>query len=207
MNASSKYTGDNAYVSGFGASKRVVVWDTTAKHMTTEQVMFVFGHEMGHYVLGHIPKLIGFTLAVLLLFLYLSHRLSGWAVRRWGATWRIPDFADWASVPLLVLLLSFFSFVFNPAFNGFSRYVEHQADTNGLEVTHDLTPNSKLVAAQTFQILGENWLEYPYEGDFYEWWSQNHPLVSKRMIYAQEYDPWGQGKEPEFVKGAAKSAP
>ncbi len=201
MNASSKLTGDNAYVSGFGASKRVVVWDTTSKHMTTAQVMFVFGHEMGHYVLGHIPKLIGFTLAVLLLFLYLSYRLSGWMVRRWGTKWHISGIADWASVPMLILLISFFSFVFDPAFNGFSRYVEHQADTYGLEVTHGLYPNSGVVAAQAFQILGENWLEYPYESDFYEWWSQGHPLVRKRVIYAQEYDPWGQGKEPEFVKG------
>src|ERR1051325_11029476 len=43
MNASAKFTGDNAYVSGFGASKRVVVWDTTQKHMTPEEIMFVFG--------------------------------------------------------------------------------------------------------------------------------------------------------------------
>ena len=54
MAASEKYTGDNAYVTGFGASKRVVVWDTTEKHMTTPEIMFVFGHEMGHYVPGHI---------------------------------------------------------------------------------------------------------------------------------------------------------
>ena len=204
MNASTKYTGDNAYVSGFGASKRVVVWDTTAKHMTTPEVMFVFGHEMGHYVLGHIPKLIAFSLGVLLIFLYLAHALSGWVLRRWGAKWHIREFSDLASVPLLVLLISFFSFVATPVLNGFSRYVEHQADTYGLEVTHGLVPDQKVVAQQAFQILGENWLEYPDAGDFYEWWSQNHPLVRKRMRYAQTYDPWAQGEQPEFVKNAGQ---
>ena len=201
MNASTKYTGDNAYVSGFGASKRVVVWDTTAKHMTAPQVMFVFGHEMGHYVLGHIPKLIIFLLVVLLIFLYLAYASSDWFVKRWGAKWHIHDFSDLASLPLLVLLLSFFAFVSTPVSNGFSRYVEHQADTYGLEVTHGLITDQGMVARQAFQIMGENWLEYPDAGDFYEWWSQNHPLVKKRMRYAQQYDPWAQGKEPQFVKG------
>ena len=56
MKASEKTTQLNAYVDGFGATKRVVVWDTTMQHMTIPQTLFVFGHEMGHYVLLHIPK-------------------------------------------------------------------------------------------------------------------------------------------------------
>ena len=51
MNASSKQTGLNAYVTGFGASKRVVVWDNTIAKATIPETLFVFGHEMGHYVL------------------------------------------------------------------------------------------------------------------------------------------------------------
>ena len=201
MNASEKYTGDNAYVSGFGASKRVVVWDTTQKHMTSGEIMFVFGHEMGHYVLNHIVKGIAALLLLLLVLLYLAYRCSDWAVRRWGGKWQIRSFADLASVPLLVLLLGIFSFISTPLQNGISRYLEHQADTYGLEAIHGLVPDSQAVAASAFQKLGENWLEYPDEGDFFEWWSQDHPITRKRMHYAQAYDPWGQGKEPEFVKG------
>jgi STE24 endopeptidase len=200
MNASSKYTGDNAYVSGFGASKRVVVWDTTEKHLTPGEVMFVFGHEMGHYVLNHIVKGIAAILLLLLVLLYLAYVCSDWAVRRWGAKCRIRDFSDLASVSLLLLLLGIFSFVSGPLQNAVSRYLEHQADTYGLEAIHGLVPDSQAVAAQAFQKLGENWLEYPGEGDFFEWWSQDHPITRKRMHYAQEYDPWGQGNEPEFIK-------
>ena len=54
MNASSKLNALNAYVTGIGASERVVVWDTTIAQMTTPEILFVFGHEMGHYVLHHI---------------------------------------------------------------------------------------------------------------------------------------------------------
>ncbi|HSS96521.1 MAG TPA: M48 family metallopeptidase [Terriglobales bacterium] len=200
MNASTKYTGDNAYVSGFGASKRVVVWDTTQKHMTSEEIMFVFGHEMGHYVLNHIVKGIGAALLLLLVLLFLAYMCSDRAVRHWGAKWQIRGFSDMASVPLLVLLLGVFSFISTPLQNGVTRYLEHQADTYGLEAIHGLVPDSQAVAASAFQKLGENWLEYPGEGDFFEWWSQDHPITRKRMHYAQEYDPWGKGKEPEFVK-------
>jgi Zn-dependent protease with chaperone function len=51
MHASDKVTTYNAYVTGFGATKRIVVWDTTARDLTRPQILFVFGHEMGHYVL------------------------------------------------------------------------------------------------------------------------------------------------------------
>ena len=56
MNASSKYKSINAYVTGLGASKRVVVWDTTIAKATIPQTLFVFGHEMGHYVLAPHPE-------------------------------------------------------------------------------------------------------------------------------------------------------
>ena len=61
MEASEKRNSVNAYVTGLGPSKRVVVWDTTLAKMTPPQTLFVFGHEMGHYVLGHVPKTILFV--------------------------------------------------------------------------------------------------------------------------------------------------
>jgi STE24 endopeptidase len=56
MGAGEKTTGLNAYVTGIGRSKRIVVWDTTIAKMNTSQIVFVAGHEMGHYILQHIPK-------------------------------------------------------------------------------------------------------------------------------------------------------
>jgi len=205
MAASEKYTGDNAYVTGFGASKRVVVWDTTEKHMTNPEIMFVFGHEMGHYVLKHIVQAIVASFALSLLFFYVSYRVSGWMLRRWGARWRIRDMSDWASLPLLALLMGILFFLGSPIENGFSRHLEHQADTFGLEVIHGLTPNSQQVAAQSFQKLGENWLEYPYINDFFAWWAWDHPTTRKRMHYAQEYDPWSRGEQPKFLKTPAQN--
>ncbi len=56
MNASAKTRLVNAYVSGLGRSKRVVVWDTTLAKLNSDETLLVLGHEAGHYVLHHIPK-------------------------------------------------------------------------------------------------------------------------------------------------------
>jgi Zn-dependent protease with chaperone function len=91
MKASEKLKSLNAYVSGIGASKRVVVWDNTTARMTNDQTLFVFGHEMGHYVLRHIPKLIGFIMALLFVFLYIGYRGMHWIIGSRGARCGFPS--------------------------------------------------------------------------------------------------------------------
>ena len=70
-----------------GATKRIVVWDTTAGRVPDDEVMFVFGHESGHYVLNHIPKMLaGF--AVALFFVYWGCAgFADWLARRFGERW------------------------------------------------------------------------------------------------------------------------
>lgn len=200
MKASEKTTELNAYVTGFGSSKRVVVWDTTMRHMTAPQTLFVFGHEMGHYVLGHLMKGFAFTVVVLFVLFYISFRMANWLMSRYGSAWGIRQLSDFASAPLLLLIIYVLSFLGDPLFNAFSRRIEHQADIYGLEVTHGLFPDSQREAAQSFQILGERSLDYPYVGKFAEMWLWTHPTIADREIFAQEYDPWDQGRPPEFVK-------
>ena len=202
MKASEKTTQLNAYVTGLGATKRVVVWDTTMQHMTIPQTLFVFGHEMGHYVLGHIPKQVAIILLIMLALFYIGYRLANWLVARYGESWGIRELGDWASLPLLVLILSVLLFLATPVFNSVSRYYEHQADQYGLEVIHGLVPDVQLSAAQAFQILGERSLDYPYVGKLAEFWAWDHPTIRDRMIFVQTYDPWGEGKQPEFVRGS-----
>jgi Zn-dependent protease with chaperone function len=199
MQASSKTTELNAYVSGFGASKRVVVWDTTIGKMTTPEIAFVFGHEMGHYVLRHIPKgmVIG-ALALLVLF-WLGYLALGWTLGRWGRRWRIRGPSDWASLPVLWLWLSIFTFLASPVSNAVSRYFEHQADTFGLEVIHGVVPDSSQVAARAFQILGEQDLSNPHPNPFIVFWLYSHPPIPARIQFALHYDPWAPGHHPRYV--------
>jgi STE24 endopeptidase len=200
MNASSKRKDVNAYASGLGATKRVVVWDTSIQRMTEDEILFVFGHEMGHYVLGHVLDGILFSCGVLLFFLFLAYRVLHWALARWGESWVIHGADDLASLPVLILLLSLFGFLFTPISNAYSRHLEHQADQYGLEVIHGLVPDAPVVAAHAFQVLGEVDLEEPNPSTAVKFWFYNHPPLDERMRFAQTYDPWSQGRAPEFVK-------
>jgi len=200
MKASEKLNVVNAYVTGIGASKRVVVWDTTIAKMSNPQILSVFGHEMGHYVLGHIRKGIVFFAGVLLVFLFLGQRALRWMLARWGGQWAIRSVDDWASLPALLLLLSVFSFLAAPMEHAYSRYLEHQADTYALEVIHGVVPDAPEVAAQAFQVLGEIDLEDPDPPAFIRFWLYTHPPLNERIVFARTYAPWSKGQAPQFVK-------
>ncbi len=199
MGASDKSTGLNAYVTGIGSSKRIVVWDTTIAKMTTPQIVFVAGHETGHYVLYHIPKGLALGGAVFLGLFYLGSLSIAWVLARWGGSWEIQGVGDWAAFPALLLLLTIFSFANNPLANAITRHYEHQADQYGLEVTHGLTPDSGEVAAQAFQILGEVDLSDPAPNPVDVFLFYDHPPISARVSYSLTYDPWAHGGTGEFV--------
>ncbi|HXH49701.1 MAG TPA: M48 family metallopeptidase [Terriglobia bacterium] len=200
MGAGEKTTTLNAYVTGFGASKRIVVWDTTIAKMNTPQIVFVTGHEMGHYVLKHIPKLLTFFAALFFVLFYLGFRSIGWVLSRWGEKWKVRGLDDWASLPALLFLLSVFVFLASPLTSAVSRHYEHQADQYGLEVTHGLTPDSAQVAAQAFQILGEVNLSDPEPNPVNVFLFYSHPPVPDRIQFCLAYDPWSKGRQGEFVK-------
>ena len=200
MNASSKLNALNAYVTGIGASERVVVWDTTIARMSTPEILFVFGHEMGHYVLHHIRNGILFGAGVLLVFLFAGFHVLRSALARFGSAWKIRGADDWASLPPLLLTILVLNFIFTPVDNAYSRHLEHQADQYGLEVVHGIVPNAPQVAARSFQILGEVDLAEPSPSTAVKIWFYDHPPLEERIRFAQSYDPWDKGESPEFVK-------
>lgn len=203
MNASEKYNAINAYVTGLGASKRVVVWDTTIAKATIPQTLLVFGHELGHYVLRHIPRTIAFLWGLLFVLLGVGAAILG-RVFRGPATprerWGIHGLADWASLPVLILGLALGTEIAQPVIAGYSRAQEHEADVFGLEAIHGLVPDSSRVAAEAFQILGEENLADPDPSPFIRFWLYDHPPLAERLRFAAEYDPWGKGEKPRYVK-------
>jgi len=200
MNASSKLNALNAYVTGLGASRRVVVWDTTIARLPTPELLAVFGHEMGHYVLGHVRAGVLFAAGLLLAGLFSGSYLFQWAVSRWGGLWGLRGMDDWASLPVLLLFLSLLGFLVTPVANAYSRRIEHQADQYGLEVLHGIVPDASAATARSFQIMGEVDLEESAPSRAVVFWFYSHPPINDRIIFARTYDPWSQGRSPESVK-------
>jgi STE24 endopeptidase len=155
---------------------------------------------MGHYVLGHNYLLIAATSLLILVFLFLGYHAMRWALARWGGAWEIRGVSDWASLPVLMLMLAVLSFLAEPVMNSLGRKIEHDADIYGLEVIHGIVPESPQVAAQAFQILGEVSLSNPDPSPFIKFWLYDHPSVSDRVRFAAEYDPWGHAQVPKYVK-------
>jgi STE24 endopeptidase len=198
MKASEKYTSSNAYVTGFGSSRRVVVWDNTIKSSPPDETLMIFGHELGHYVLHHIERGLAMGAAISLFFLWIGSHLARFLVRRYGARWHIASLEDWAATAVLLLVLGILSFVAEPIGNSISRMLEHQADVFGSEVVHGIVADPQKVDAESFQRLGEQSLEYPYPSAFVVFWTYTHPPIAEREAFAASYDPWQPGGHPQY---------
>lgn len=200
MNASTKTNQLNAYVTGFGASKRVVIFDTVIQKMTAQETLFIFGHESGHYVLNHVRNGFFFTAALLLVAMYLSYRLLHILLGHSGSSWKVYGAQDWAALAILLLALEGIMFLSSPIINGFSRMQEHNADVFGLELIHGIVPNSSQVAAHAFQAMGEIDLADPNPPAFITFWMYSHPPLAERLVFAHSYDPWGKHEQPKYIK-------
>ncbi|HET7105606.1 MAG TPA: M48 family metallopeptidase [Candidatus Acidoferrum sp.] len=187
MEASAKTNAINAYVAGLGPSKRIVIWDTSIRKTKPEELLYIVGHEMGHYVLGHIVKGFAYFLALLLLALFLAHRLLQWTIARWGHAWGIRGQSDWAALGILLLLLNVMSFFGEPVGNAFSRVQEHAADAYGLQLIQGFIPNANEVAAHSFQVLGEEDLDDPDPPEFIVLWLYSHPPLNDRLKFAHNF--------------------
>jgi Zn-dependent protease with chaperone function len=184
----------SAYVTGFLGTKRIVIWDNTLAKMNERELMFVLGHEMGHYLLGHIWKTIFFYSFLILITLYIAHRTAAALIAKFKLRFGFEDLSDIASFPLIILLVSLFSLiVIDPVGNWFSRSLEHQADQFGLEITRD----NHNAATAFVKLQAEN-LSNPRPGTLYKIWRADHPLLGDRIEYANEYKPWLKNEKLEF---------
>jgi STE24 endopeptidase len=202
MNASSKTNMLNAYVSGLGASKRVVVWDTTLKKMTDDETLLVLGHETGHYVLNHIVKEFVLIELVVLALIALGFVVVRKLIGRYGGRTGVEGEGDLASLPVMLLVLTLMTFFSSPLVNGISRHYEHQADLFALEVTHGVVPDPNVTEARAFQILGEEDLSDPDPNPFIVFWLYSHPPIDRRIQFALSYKPWAEGKPMQLVHPA-----
>jgi STE24 endopeptidase len=183
----------NAYVTGIGNTKRIVLWDTLMKRLTPRQIRFVVGHELGHYVLGHVVVSIFVSWGLILLGLYGAHRTADQLLSRFGGRFGFTQLSDVASLPLLMLLLSVFSLLIGPATLALSRYHEHEADRFALELTHD-----NHGGATAFVALQRQNLAVPRPGWLFKLFRASHPPIGERVDFMNDYRPWERGQPGRY---------
>jgi STE24 endopeptidase len=188
----------NAYVTGVGSSKRIVLWDTLLGKLKPAEIRFVVAHELGHYVLGHVRSSVLVSSLLTLLGLLGAHLLSGFLLTRFGSRMGFHQLSDIASLPMLMLLLALFSLAITPAALAFSRYHEREADRFALELTHD-----NYHAATAFVALQQENLAVPRPGRLYKLFRASHPPIGERVDFMNRYRPWEQGQPGRYRTGFA----
>jgi Zn-dependent protease with chaperone function len=183
MEASAKLRSVNAYVTGLGASKRVAVWDTTLVAMTDREIAYIFGHELGHYVLGHIVIGLCAGAAGLLVALFVGARAVTGLVRARGNWLGVRAVDDLASLPLLLLAFTVLSTAATPVAAAFSRHLEHAADAFGLQAIQGIVEDPRQAAAHAFQRLGEIDLSEPDPSPAVVFWLYDHPPIRDRLAF------------------------
>lgn len=184
MDASRQTEKANAYVTGLFNTKRIVLYDTMLKKFTEDEILFVLGHEMGHYVLHHVWHFVWLTFLIILLFGYLASRFMHKLIARFQAGFGFSELTNPASLTLIALTFSIFSFFFSPIINGYGRTVEHAADVFGLNQTQNGD-----AAARAFQKLADQNLSNPNPSAFIKFWLFDHPPLAERVAFAKEFDP------------------
>jgi Zn-dependent protease with chaperone function len=185
----------NAYVTGFGGSKRIVIWDTTIRRMTPRELLYVVGHEMGHYVLHHLFLLMGVATVTLLICLWLAHVTADALIRRWRARFGFDALSDFASYPLLIVIFTLATLVLTPVLLACTRYTEHEADRFGLELTRD-----NHACATAFVKLQADNLAVPFHSTLYKVWHDSHPPLGERIEFCNGYRPWAHGQPLKYGK-------
>jgi Zn-dependent protease with chaperone function len=181
----------NAYVTGVFATKRIVLWDTLLAKLEEKEVLHVMGHEMGHYVKGHVPRSIVLSAVLTLIGLFLVDWCGRRLVTRYSDRLRFDSLSDVASVPLLLMLLEVAVLLLSPVALAYSRMQEHESDKFALELTHD-----NRAGALSFVKLQQENLSNPRPGPIFNLFRASHPSIGERIDFCNSYRPWLLGERP-----------
>ena len=127
----------SANVSGIGGTIRISLNDNLLNKSSEGEIKAVMGHELGHYVLNHVYEgLIMFSLVFLVGFAFVNWAF-GKVLNTWGQNWCISGLSDVAGFPLIMVLLSVFFVLAEPATNSIIRTNETEADIFGLNAAKE----------------------------------------------------------------------
>jgi STE24 endopeptidase len=174
VDASRRSRHSNAYFTGIGRVKRIVLFDTLIEHMTPEEILAVLAHEAGHWKKRHVLKRVVLTETMTFCGLFLAYHLISWT----GLPGMVglADASFFARVIILGFLSSLVMFPLTPFFSYLSRRDEREAD----DFASELTGRPDAMASALVKLSREN-LANLHPHPLYAKFHYSHPPVVERI--------------------------
>ena len=180
MDASKRSGHSNAYFSGFGKHKRIVLYDTLINQLTVGELEAVLGHELGHFKLKHILKRLLISIPLEVLVLYFVYCIAQFAplYTSFGFDFGVENIPYFQFVGLFVVSLIWGSVseIFTPLGNIKSRRDEYAADRFSVETCE----NKENMINALIKLNSENLSEL-LPPKIYAFWNYSHPTLIERI--------------------------
>jgi STE24 endopeptidase len=173
-----------ANVTGLGGSARIAISDVAFKGASLDEVKAVTGHEIGHYVLGHVWRGIAIITTLVMLAFLLADRLFPRFARAFGSG---ATLSDPRGLPVLLFMVSLFVFAATPVMNALSRISERESDRYSLETVN-------LPDALATALVKTAEYRDPRPHPVQEFIFYTHPAVERRVLAAMQ---WKAGKRAD----------
>jgi len=173
----SKHT--NAYFTGIGKTKRIVLYDTLLASHSTDEILVVLAHEIGHWKKKHVLKQLVFMIVASLVLLYFVYLILGWEPLYTAFSLKVTSV--YAGLFLVSLYLSSAGFFLSPIGAAIMRRYEREAD----RIACDLTGTSAPMIDALKRLAKDN-LANLHPHPLYVWFYYSHPPLLERIEYLQE---------------------
>ncbi|MDO8282133.1 MAG: M48 family metallopeptidase [Thermodesulfovibrionia bacterium] len=179
MDASKRSKHTNAYFSGIGKVKRIVLFDTLLEKLDKDEIIAVLAHEAGHWKKKHLLKMLAVTELIALIVMFIAYKAtqSNFLIELFN----INESTFFAKVILLSFIFSIASFPFSPLFNQLSRRHEKEADRFSYELTGD---TDGMIGALV--KLSKDNLSNLHPHPLYALFHYSHPPVLERIRQIKE---------------------
>jgi len=174
MDASKRSSHSNAYFTGIGHVKRIVLFDTLLANHGDEEIMAILAHEAGHWKKKHILKMLVLSQAFALLGFYMAYRFTAGDVLADLFGLDVPSM--YAKLLLVAFIGSMVLFPLKPLLAYLSRRHEIEADTFAVELTRSPVP-----MANGLIKLGKDNLANLHPHPWYAWFYYSHPPMAQRV--------------------------
>ncbi len=169
----------NAALTGLGATRRIILADTLLDNYSDDEIEAVLAHELGHHVHRHILKSIFVQAGITFFGFWLANEVLRFAVERRNM---FETMADFANLPLLILVSTVLSLLLMPALNAYSRFNERQADRYCFQSVASVEP-----FISSMNKLAEQNLAEKTPARWVEWLLHSHPAITKRVAAAEAW--------------------